>query len=79
MDGYEIDAATALHNALLLVGYTSACQGIGPAMFDKADIKGFDSILHFLLVKLRGASQARKVSPTSLAVFCGNLHFATVL
>lgn len=64
MEGTAIHAATVLHNALLLIGYSSASHETGGAMFDKADAKAFDSILHFLLVRLRGASQAKKVRGT---------------
>ena len=56
--------ATVLHNALLLIGYNNASHEVDPAMFDKANAKAFDSILHFLLVKLRGTSQAKKVGAT---------------
>lgn len=54
---------STLHNALLLLGYTGGSQA-APAedgMFDKPNSKAFETVLHFLLSKLRGAAQAKKV------------------
>ena len=53
---------SVLHCSLLLLAYKSCEVEISPLMFDKANTKGLEAILHFLLTKLRGASQAKKVS-----------------
>ena len=55
---------SVLHCSLLLLAYKSSSYevDITPFMFDKANTKGLEAILHFLLTKLRGASQAKKVS-----------------
>ena len=51
-----------LHCSLLLLDYKSSNYDvdISPIMFDKANTKGFEAILHFLLTKARGTSQAKK-------------------
>lgn len=66
--GSELTLSSTLHNALLLLGYTGGPQA-APAtegMFDKASSKTFETVLHFLLSKLRGAAQARKVVKHSI-------------
>ncbi|KAL0039816.1 hypothetical protein WJX77_008750 [Trebouxia sp. C0004] len=51
-----------LHCSLLLLGYKASVYeaDISASMFDKANTKGFESLLHFLFTKLRGASQSKK-------------------
>ena len=60
---------SVLHCSLLLLAYKSSSYevDIAPVMFDKANTKGLEAVLHFLLTKLRGASQAKKVTFTHLA------------
>ncbi|KAL0028273.1 hypothetical protein WJX79_006483 [Trebouxia sp. C0005] len=51
-----------LHCSLLLLGYKSSVYeaDISASMFYKANTKGLESLLHFLLTKLRGVSQSKK-------------------
>ena len=51
-----------LHCACLLLGYKSSSYGVesAPDMFDKANPKGMEAMLHYLLNKIRGAAQAKK-------------------
>ena len=53
---------SVLHCALMLLSYKSSLHEveISPGMFDKANTKGMESLLHFLLTKLRGISQSKK-------------------
>lgn len=53
---------SVLHCSLMLLAYKSFSYevDITPFMFDKANTKGLEDVLHFLLTKLRGASQAKK-------------------
>ena len=57
-------AGSILHCALLLLAYKSAVYDVdvSPGMFDKANTKAMEALLHFLLTKLRGIPQARKAS-----------------
>lgn len=60
----DTSIGSVLHSALLLLAYKSPVYevDISPGMFDKANTKGMEALLHFLLTKLRGASQAKKAS-----------------
>ena len=53
-----------LHCSLLLLGYKASVYeaDISASMFRKANTKGLESLLHFLLTKLRGVSQSKKAS-----------------
>ena len=53
-----------LHCSLLLIGYKASVYeaDISASMFHKANIRGLESLLHFLLTKLRGVSQSKKAS-----------------
>ena len=53
-----------LHCSLLLLGYKASVYeaDISASMFHKANTKGLESLLHFLLTKLRGISQSKKAS-----------------
>lgn len=56
--------SSVLHCTLLLLDYKSSTYEveISPSMFDKANTKGMEAILHFLLTRLRGTYQAKKAS-----------------
>ena len=53
-----------MSNALLLLGHNNGSYGapISEVLFDKPNSKAFEAILHFLLSKVRGAAQAKKVT-----------------
>ena len=58
-----ITPGNVLHSALLLLGFPDGSQAtmLSTSMFDKTNTKAFEAILHFLLGKLKGATQAKKV------------------
>ena len=57
-----LGTGTVLHCALLLLGYNSSSYEVEatPSMFEKANTKGMEALLHYLLSKIRGTAQARK-------------------
>ena len=51
-----------LRCALLLLGYKGSSYGVevAPDMFHKANTKGMEALLHYLLSRIRGPAQAKK-------------------